>query len=206
MKRFRHLPVVGTVDHRSGNVVVHEDQQRQTEAQSHGAKYCWPLEIRQRGVTDHWWRHTDHKWRHEWRHVAVTDRWRHGIRIAPSIAGHSKFDSGSLTTDDVILTTDDVTLTTNDVMNDVTSLSLTADVTTLPCRQVLPASRDVTAEEAWRSRPWSPRTDPLKRTFKKAKVTVVYKNPSQSYAASPAITHVDMIRICIWKLTNKLIT
>ena len=33
------LPVVGAVDHRAGDIVIHEDEQRQTEAETHGAEY-----------------------------------------------------------------------------------------------------------------------------------------------------------------------
>jgi hypothetical protein len=31
------LPIVGAVDHGTGNVLVHEEQQRQTESQSHSS-------------------------------------------------------------------------------------------------------------------------------------------------------------------------
>jgi len=46
-RTFLH-PVVGAVDDGAGDVVIHEEQQRQTEAQAHGAEYRRPPQVPQR--------------------------------------------------------------------------------------------------------------------------------------------------------------
>jgi len=50
--RLHCLPVVWTVDHRTGDVVIHEDQQRQTEAEAHRPQYCRPPETGQRRLLE----------------------------------------------------------------------------------------------------------------------------------------------------------
>jgi len=42
------IPIVRAVDHCSGNVLIHEEQQRQAESKAHSAKDRRPLQIPQR--------------------------------------------------------------------------------------------------------------------------------------------------------------
>ena len=46
--RVGRAPVVGTVDHGACDVLIHEEEQRQAEAESHRTEDCRPAKVRQR--------------------------------------------------------------------------------------------------------------------------------------------------------------
>ena len=47
MKEASVVPIVGAVDHGAGDVLIHEEQQRETESKTHGTEDCRPAQVPQ---------------------------------------------------------------------------------------------------------------------------------------------------------------